>query len=303
MPWPKSVWAQTEVVETFRMSRLLSADLQTHLGGVVLSLCLLVKVTRQDGDVLGFTGHDQNLTLDGVTYESTSAVNASSVRSTQTSGIDNLEIIGLLQSARITDTDLLAGLYDAADVEVSVANWADLSAGTLILLTGSIGEITFSDGTYTAELRGLMQRLNQQVGDVTSPACRVKQLGDAECKVNLALYQFSRTVYSVTSATVLTFDADSSASDTYTYGRVLFTSGANAGIEREVKRHILVTGRAQIELQEAFQFVVAVSDTATLEVGCDRRLTTCVSRFSNAANFRGEPYLPGTDQILRRGRR
>jgi phage conserved hypothetical protein BR0599 len=285
------------------MSRTLSAELQDHIGGIVLTMATLVKVTRQDGEILGFTGHDQNLIFDGVTYESTSAVNASSIRSSQTSGIDNLEIVGMLQSARITDADLLAGLYDSADVEVSVVNWADLSMGRLILLTGSIGEITFRDGQYTAELRGLMQRLNQQVGATTSPMCRVKQLGDAECKVSLAGFQFSRTVFSVTSATVITFAADASASDTYTYGRVIFTSGLNAGLEREVKRHILVTGRAQITLQEAFPFVVAVSDVATLEVGCDRRLTTCISRFSNSANFRGEPYLPGTNQILRRGRR
>jgi uncharacterized phage protein (TIGR02218 family) len=36
-----------------------------------------------------------------------------------------------------------------------------------------------------------------------------------------------------------------------------------------------------------------------LRDGCDKRFTTCVARFANAANFRGEPHLPGTDLLTR----
>jgi hypothetical protein len=35
--------------------------------------------------------------------------------------------------------------------------------------------------------------------------------------------------------------------------------------------------------------------------GCDRRFVTCCQRFANAANFRGEPYLPGNDLLTRYG--
>jgi hypothetical protein len=33
--------------------------------------------------------------------------------------------------------------------------------------------------------------------------------------------------------------------------------------------------------------------------GCDRTIATCRLRFNNAANFRGEPYLPGNDLLTR----
>ena len=33
--------------------------------------------------------------------------------------------------------------------------------------------------------------------------------------------------------------------------------------------------------------------------GCDKRLATCSQRFDNAANFRGEPHLPGNDLLTR----
>lgn len=36
-----------------------------------------------------------------------------------------------------------------------------------------------------------------------------------------------------------------------------------------------------------------------LREGCDRTITTCATRFANAINFQGEPYLPGNDLIAR----
>lgn len=36
-----------------------------------------------------------------------------------------------------------------------------------------------------------------------------------------------------------------------------------------------------------------------LREGCDHRLETCATRFDNAVNFRGEPFLPGNDLVAR----
>ena len=36
---------------------------------------------------------------------------------------------------------------------------------------------------------------------------------------------------------------------------------------------------------------------AFLREGCDHTLATCAARFANAANFQGEPFLPGTDLL------
>jgi hypothetical protein len=40
---------------------------------------------------------------------------------------------------------------------------------------------------------------------------------------------------------------------------------------------------------------------ARLKEGCDHTLATCASRFGNAVNFRGEPFLPGNDMVIRYG--
>ena len=45
-------------------------------------------------------------------------------------------------------------------------------------------------------------------------------------------------------------------------------------------------------------FPVSICDAFTAKAGCDKTLETCISKFSNAINFRGEPHVPGTDKIL-----
>mgnify|MGYP001126787711 CR=1 FL=1 len=39
--------------------------------------------------------------------------------------------------------------------------------------------------------------------------------------------------------------------------------------------------------------------TLTVTAGCDKRFQTCVTRFANAANFRGFPHIPGNDFVVR----
>ena len=44
---------------------------------------------------------------------------------------------------------------------------------------------------------------------------------------------------------------------------------------------------------------LAPGQRAMAREGCDYRLDTCAARFGNAANFQGEPFLPGNDLLTR----
>ncbi|QUN28702.1 DUF2163 domain-containing protein [Cupriavidus sp. KK10] len=81
----------------------------------------------------------------------------------------------------------------------------------------------------------------------------------------------------------------------FAYGKVTFTSGDNAGYSAEVKA--FAPGFVTVALP--FPFPVEPGDTYTISAGCDRTFGTCKNRFNNVVNFRGEPYVPGLDTILR----
>jgi uncharacterized phage protein (TIGR02218 family) len=284
------------------MPRSLSSELQDHLAGEHTTLAYCARLVRRDGTVLGFTSGNRPFTFESTDYAPARTVEASSVRASENAGVDNLDIVGLITADEITDVDLIAGKYDGATVTVFVVNYQDLTMGKLTLISGYIGEINFSDGTFSAEVRSLFQRLGQQIGELTSTLCRVKRFGDSRCKLDLAPYTFTRTVAQVDSSIQIRFGSDVHTTNFYTYGEVEFRSGANAGERREVKSHVLSGGQAVLILQLPFPFAVAVGDVAVLIAGCDRTSVSC-QVFGNIANFRGEPFVPGTNQLMRVGRK
>ena len=87
--------------------------------------------------------------------------------------------------------------------------------------------------------------------------------------------------------------------DWFTRGQVLFQSVANAGRKLEIKRQRLLTNALRIELWDRPRFTIAVGEVVNLVAGCDKQLSTCVSKFANAVNFRGFPHMPGNDFVAK----
>lgn len=287
------------------MSRTIPAALLTACGRDIASLAVLVKLTRRDGTALGFSSLAANVLFGGLVYEAGGAVDAGNIESSLGAGVDNTEIIGLLDSARLSDTDLLAGVYDGATVEIFFIDYRQSPlTDRALMLSGTVGEVRFSDGTYVAQIRGLFQRLRQQVGALTSANCRAKRLGDTECKVALGSFQFTGRVLASVADGGRTLGINGLEADGFfNEGRIAFTSGPNNLWEREIKISSLVLGAQVLVLHEAFPFTPAVGNTATLERGCDRTFLTCVSVYNNAINYRGEPHMPPNEILQVRGRR
>lgn len=276
------------------MPGTIPTDLQTHLDGQYQTLALCVKVTRPDSTVMGFTSHDKDLTFGGTTYEASSALDASAFSKKMGTGVDNLELIGLLQSDKITADDLRAGLYDGAQLVAQIVNWADLSDGVYVLQSGWIGNITIRDEAFTCEFRGLTAAYGNQIVELTSATCRAK-FGDVRC--GLTPDSNNETVEVVTDQHTVRFsDSTVVASGFYGHGRVVWLTGDNSGLTSIVKQHTLDSGNI-IELQESPPYTIQVGDTATLFEGCDLRHETCIAK-SNMVNFRGEPYLPGNSTVM-----
>src|SRR5438876_1212517 len=116
-----------------------------HLSQDSTTLAVLWKVVRQDGVVLGFTNHDQDIVQRGGNYgdllvrymASTGFTNSASTSASDMS-VDNMEVTGFLDSSAIDEEDVRAHLYDNALVEMRIVNWADLDMGELKVLSGAI---------------------------------------------------------------------------------------------------------------------------------------------------------------------
>jgi uncharacterized phage protein (TIGR02218 family) len=273
--------------------RSASSPLTAHLADPVTSLAICWQLTLVGGTVMGFTDHTSDMVISSVTYKAATGFSPTAIETKDRFAVDNLDVAGILDSAAITEADIMAGKYDFAEILIFMVNVSDLSQGMIIHRRGWLGEVSIKEGQFIAEVRGLAQKLSQNIVELYSPTCRAV-LGDARCKVNLASYSASGTVNTVTSRQVFISNAMTQAVAYFSGGEVQWLTGANAGRRMEIKEF----ANKQFVLVLPMPNAVAVGDTFTAIAGCDKIINTCAGKFANAVNFRGEPYVPGMDKVL-----
>ena len=250
------------------------------------------RVDRTDGVTFGFTSHDQDLTFDGVTYEAATGFTPTAVDTSDSLAVDNLDVDGVLSSDRINEDELAGGVYDFARVTIYLVNWKNTDNPKLILRRGNIGRISYSEAGFTAEIRGLTEAYQQKAGAVYQKTCRAT-LGDAKCGVNLASYTTTGIVTEVCNDTQFATDVVADAGS-YDYGVITWMSGDNRYTTSETKV-FRADGIIEVCIPTIWQ--PQVGDIFTIVAGCDRNYSTCINRFNNRLNFRGEPMVPGNDYL------
>lgn len=270
------------------------SPLATHIAGETTTLATCWKVTRRDGAIFGFTDFDKDLTVDSLLYQARSGYTRSAIHTIANLAVDNLDIESAIDSETLSAADLRAGVWDGATVEIFLVNWANLANGKIILKRGTIGEVELKDTVFRAELRGLSQALSQQIVELYTPDCRA-DLGDTRCKVNLATLTVTGAVTAATDRRSFADSARGESVNHWNGGLLTWTSGANVGRKMEVKA--FASGGA-FTLFLPMPSIVAVGDNYSLRPGCDKKFSTCKDRYGNVKNFRGEPNVPGNDQVL-----
>ncbi len=271
-----------------------SSAITSQLTNDISTLATCWKIICRNGIVLGFTDHDADIEHASRLYHASSGFTPTALASNSALSVNNIDIEGMLDSALITSEDISAGVYDYAEIEIFMVDYTQPDEGSIHLKTGWIGEITVNNGRFVAELRGLTQNLNTHIGALYSPTCRA-QFGDAQCGVTMTTRTATGHITSVTSRRVFRDTARTETTETYRYGIITFTSGANANISREIR---LYQAAGIFTLLLPLPYDLTVGDAYSVIQGCDRTFSTCCNRFNNAVNFRGEPHVPGLDKIM-----
>ena len=277
-----------------------SQALKDHLARGSTTLARAFALTRKDGVVMGFTDHDRDLVFEGITFRADTGLTAKALQMGTGLSVDNSEAFGALRSDAITEADILAGRYDGAEVRGWLVNWADVAVRAL-QFRGSLGEITRSGGAFTAEMRGLSERLNQPQGRIYHARCSAV-LGDRHCRFDLTQpgYFEERAVELVDDARMFRFANFAGYDDRFfEKGRFKVLTGAAAGLIGMVKNDRLTSATLRtVELWQALGITPAIGDMVRIEAGCDKRTDTCQAKFANFVNFRGFPDIPGEDWLM-----
>lgn len=273
-----------------------SSGLAAHLAGRATTLAWLWRIQRTDAQVFGFTSHDADIVLDGVTYVAAYGIDPSALQAGVGLAVGNAEVQTVFYASGMTEDDLRAGVWDHADVRVRLVNWQDTGHGVLKMLRGWLGEVQHDGFRYTAELRGLADLLNRPSGEIVSPSCP-HTFCDAACTLDPASYTSTGEVLSVTSAREFDTDLTGAAVDAYAGGMLTWTGGANAGRAMEVKNN---DAAGNFTLHLPMVGPVQAGDTFSVILGCPKTSAFCSAQ-GNLVNFGGFPDVPGTDRALRVG--
>lgn len=147
------------------------------------TLCHAWVLRRADGAVSGFTDHDRDLAVEGVTCRAASGWTAGAAEGSVGFSGGLAAVAGGLDDAAITDADVEAGLYDGASVELWRVDWRrpDLRVR---LWVATLSRIRREGEGFTAELEGPLAKLERVAGRTYGRECDA-MLGDPRCGVDL----------------------------------------------------------------------------------------------------------------------
>ena len=259
--------------------------------GELTSLALCWRLERIDGAGIALTSHDDPVASEEARYEPAPGMTPASV--TRSLGLEpqSADAAGALTSGGFDETDLTIGRWDGAQVRLTVVDWREPDQAPIQLLAGELGSVNIDGSSFSAELRGASAALEGPVCPATSAECRAS-FADKQCRVDLA----GRTIIGhVNSVGGGSLTLDIAVDDRFVLGRLRYMSGANCGMTTV----ILAASGNVVEVRELPRAAVEIGCRVELREGCDNRFETCVSRFANAVNFRGEPHLPGNDLLTR----
>lgn len=266
----------------------ITAQLFAHLASPVTSLCYCWKLKLRNGKEFGFTDCDRDIMIDGLEYIANSGFSPSAISSSSSLAVDNLDIDGMLDNQIIKEEDILSGVYDYAEIEIFLVNYNDILAGKLNLRRGWFGEISFSKNRFVTEVRGLMQAFAKNIGELYSPNCRAS-FCDSACKLKVEQFTDAGTVKWVINKSRFIVVGLDKINGFYNNGIIKFKDGETV----EIKSYF----NNEIETVLPVYKEVSIGQGFEITAGCDKVLTTCINKFDNAINFRGEPHVPGLDKL------
>lgn len=274
-----------------------------HLNGEVTTLCNCWQIELANTQIMGFTDHDKNIEFSGNLYEAASGFETSEIEDSLGISTDEQELVGALQSEKITSDDIIARKYDGAKVRHFVVNWSTPTEHTL-MRTLVMGEITQSDSVFKASVKSQTSLLDQTKNRRFQKLCSAR-LGDAKCNITLENnFKVTGTIQkSLSAQTVEVSGLSYYESGWFRSGELVFTSGNNEGVKVEITEHNSAfqngstssVGNGMLHLWEAVPSTIEAADTFEITPGCDKQFSTCKEKFSNVENFRGFPHMPDGD--------
>jgi uncharacterized phage protein (TIGR02218 family) len=291
--------------------RTVSAGLLALLnsGPTELMIADCFTISLLNGTTLRYTDFELDVTIGGNTFlHSGPIVRKSKWKCAKGLNVDAMDLtISDDGSTLIGGLPILQALvqrvFDGANVQLDRAfalpsaapNWQ----GPMTLFYGRIGDIDSIGRTQAAlSVNSIVDLLNMRMPlNLFQPSCRAT-LFDATCTLVAATFAVTGVAVASGSNKSVINATLSQATDYFSLGRVVFTSGVNIGLIRSVKTYVHGSPSV-ITFTLPLPNAPGIGDAFTIYPGCDKTQTSCgPAKFNNLINFAGQPYVPAPETAI-----
>jgi len=272
----------------------LTNQMDTALAASTTYLCRIWKLTLANGQEFFFTDLTRDITVGGQVYKYDPGISVSAVVKSSGGQPDNAQISLTTSAEFMTTNRLRQGSIKNATFDMWIVDWRDPDFyGLIDLFGGGVAEQKYNnkgqiDLGLNSNIGGGTQSL---IGEVYSKQCRAL-LGDSRCKFDLEGAKVAIEVESIADNgySFVSSNLIGTEDDYFKFGKVLWDTGLNSGLNDEVKANVNASGKVTLVLYPRNPLVIG--DTGFIYPGCDYQVSTCGAKFNNLLNFRGEPYVP-----------
>jgi hypothetical protein len=138
------------------------------------------------------------------------------------------------------------------------------------------------------QISPLTTALMRGIGVFFSPLCRVN-FGNIACGKDAKLFSTSGVITAIKNNRNFTGNHSMQGKNNgyFDYGIITFTGADGYSFSTEISNNIDQNFTILFNPPQD----VKVGDKYTMVAGCDKKLSTCVNKFNNGINFRGEPFI------------
>lgn len=158
------------------MSQPSNMATQAATGSTTWAKCAKIKAV--DGKIIAVTEHDEALDIDlgdgdgTQTYTPEDGVELSTGRLSADLSVDNVDVVGIIDTDRLTHEDLHRGRYDNGEITIFEVDWQNPGSGQWIHFAGPMGKLETHGDEYTVELLSWMAGLRRVISSTITEQCR-----------------------------------------------------------------------------------------------------------------------------------
>lgn len=251
-----------------------------------------LRIECADGTtVVRLTRYPVDLVMsNGAVYQTGSGFDFTGAQATSNFAASAIDLEGFLGFAGVTRDTIASGVFDNARCYLFACDFLNPVEDYEPIVCSILGKTVLDDEKYTIEEMGLIDALNQSVGDTYAAACP-KRLGGQEyagCKKLVT--PVTGTLTHVSSAAIVRDATRGEAADWFGAGTIRFASGANAGLKPlDIKSY---AADGTITTFEPCYYPPQVGDAYEMMPGCRKRLADCRDKWDNVVNFGGFSNIP-----------